>query len=472
MLTPGGLIKLGNDLVIDDLFIRDTSQNLVVLNSNSISLQKISADGTKVIVLNKARISDLRSLAYYTPGNLLNTGPASLHLDSFTIDSVSVTDNLSQLTVNAASLKALTIDIIRDHDSIMRVTKQLAPLSLIKPNIPIQFSINQLQIDGNSAVHFQDLSTNPITELNASEVTFKLKNSYPTGQPSPGQYTLNSKIAPLSNLDAQGTIGPLSPEINMTVIGVIDQFNLPSISPYLRTLFGYKLSTGMLSLSTDGSITNSKLSLNNNISISNISITPDKSAPAYRKFKDIFLGISLKGALSMLTDRKKNVKLSIPVSGDLSDPKFHFGDVVVTALNNGLIGGLNSVFADIGNFLGPSDKLTFAPILFDPGSKALIPKNQTHLQKVARILLNNSKTQINLCGKAVFPDRKTEKGPISRVEQRDLLNLATARSRAVKVYLTSKQVPTSQLFLCVPEIDSSEDAKPRVEIRSGSGEVK
>ncbi len=39
------------------------------------------------------------------------------------------------------------------------------------------------------------------------------------------------------------------------------------------------------------------------------------------------LGLPLNQGLDMLRDKQRNISLSIPLSGDISDPRFHFDDI-------------------------------------------------------------------------------------------------------------------------------------------------
>ena len=196
--------------------------------------------------------------------------------------------------------------------------------------------------------------------------------------------------------------------------------------------------------------------------------------------------MSLDSALKLMRDKQNNVKLNIPVSGDLSDPKFSFTEAINRVLAQTL---QTSALSYLKFMLGPygiglavaeqaikgASKIRLNPILFAPGSDELNDATNDYTQRVAAILKEHPAVQVRVCGAATESDRAAMNGgtPAEPAAQTDasrktddaLLTLAEKRSERIQNQLVNGYgIAAKRIIVCKPKIDRAANAKPRVNL--------
>jgi hypothetical protein len=209
------------------------------------------------------------------------------------------------------------------------------------------------------------------------------------------------------------------------------------------------------------------------------------------------LPIPLQSALKVLREKNNDVHLKIPISGDVTDPKFSFSDAINQAVIKGLtvatLSYLKYTLVKVGEKVLPGIRLN--PVEFQPGKAGLDEDATEYMQRLAQIMKDKPNLRIRLCGLAVESDRtalrqalsaiptttprspssetksKTaepmgaQKEPILPLIDENLLDLAERRADQIEDLLVGKHgIKDTRIFICKPEIDKNPDAKPRVEL--------
>ena len=216
----------------------------------------------------------------------------------------------------------------------------------------------------------------------------------------------------------------------------------------------------------------------------------------------------LDSALKLLRDKQNNVKLNIPISGDISDPQFSVADSVNKVLAQTL---QTSALSYLKFMLGPygigislaemaiehASKIRLNPILFAPGSADLDEAAIDYLKRVGAILKEHPEVQVVVCGVATERDRaalsgnppaqagaqpaapkgdkedkadkvktRSQKEPAASVSTDAALQaLAKKRSKGIEDQLINVHgIEVKRLIGCKSEIDKNADAKPRVDL--------
>ena len=209
------------------------------------------------------------------------------------------------------------------------------------------------------------------------------------------------------------------------------------------------------------------------------------------------LGMPLETAISMVSDNKGNINLTIPITGDIEDPQFNIQDAINKAIAKGVQKGAMTylkyalqpfgaalIAADMAKGLAGGVRLD--PIILQAGVRDIGKEHDEYLKKIAGMLKERKQLHIRICGFAVESDRnklleiavakakadkkksasKQEK-PITldTITDEMLLELAKARSESAKGRLVNGyQIAPEKLFVCHPQIDKSNEGKPRIEI--------
>jgi predicted RNA-binding protein with RPS1 domain len=227
--------------------------------------------------------------------------------------------------------------------------------------------------------------------------------------------------------------------------------------------------------------------------------------PEKEKKGKIQLNMPLDSALKLLRDEQNNVKLNIPISGDISDPKFSVADAVNKVLAQTL---QTSALSYVKFMLGPygigislaemafksASKIRLNPILFAPGSAEFDEAAIDYLQRVAAILKEHQAVQVSVCGVATESDRaalsaspsaqagaqptaqkndkehkdktRTQEEPAASAStEAALLALAKNRSKRIEDQLVNVHaIAAKRIIACKPEIDKSAEANPRADL--------
>ncbi|MEJ2158832.1 MAG: hypothetical protein P8X96_26175 [Desulfobacteraceae bacterium] len=106
--------------------------------------------------------------------------------------------------------------------------------------------------------------------------------------------------------------------------------------------------------------------------------------------------LPIKLALALLKDRQGNIDLDLPVSGDLDDPEFSIGGIVIKMFVNLIVGVVSSPFKVLGALFGGGEELAYLD--FDAGQSRLPEQNLEKLDTLAKILYERPGLNLEIQG--------------------------------------------------------------------------
>lgn len=118
------------------------------------------------------------------------------------------------------------------------------------------------------------------------------------------------------------------------------------------------------------------------------------------------LDLPLDLSVALLTDSNGKIDIGVPVSGDLNDPKFSYGNVIGQALAGAITGIVSAPFRMLGAIFGGSGENLDA-IAFEPGNAAIQPPGREKLKKVAEALVKRPQLKLVVEGQYGEVDRTT-----------------------------------------------------------------
>jgi hypothetical protein len=183
-------------------------------------------------------------------------------------------------------------------------------------------------------------------------------------------------------------------------------------------------------------------------------------------------GPPLGTAIALLEDRDGNIKLDVPVEGDLSDPGFRVLGALDPIIMKAVAGAaalaiqpLGSVLVVGGLVANQAMKVTFQPAVFEPGALDLNGDARAYLDQLTEKLKEKPKLAVRVCGLYAAQERERDKDGKFTDQPEQLLALAQQRADAVKAYMREQGVNAKQLRRCRPALDPTEAGLPRVDIR-------
>ncbi len=169
----------------------------------------------------------------------------------------------------------------------------------------------------------------------------------------------------------------------------INDLDLSPATPYSGKYAGYAIEKGKFSYDAKYSIVKGKLDSQNSIFIDQFTFGDKIESPQATH-------LPVKLAVALLKDRKGEIKLDLPVTGSLDDPKFSVWHVIVHILVNLIAKAATSPFALLGAVFGGGEELSY--IEFDYGSTVITDANLKKMATVSTALHDRPALKLEIEG--------------------------------------------------------------------------
>lgn len=303
----------------------------------------------------------------------------------------------------------------------------------------------------DSGADIRDASVKPayqgrvqIRELNISEISATLAASARPELQKPVQVhavlSLDdyNRIALDTSLTLDSSHAPeIYPQGNITLR--ISQLDMVAFNGYLAQAMGYHLEKGMLNLDVDMDMQQARLGGEARILLRNSSFVPEDEATIKRVSKQISMPVDT--ALDLLRDDNGNVRLTVPVSGDMSSPDFGSGDITAQlsklALQSAALHYLKQSLQPYGLLLSIASyagselmAIRLDALAFAEGQTELNDEQIPQLEKVAQLMHGKTGLELQVCPfvSAAEASAQEEQWP----------QLARQRGAVVKAWLAQK----------------------------------
>lgn len=455
------------------------------------ALELSDKDGLQIADLNDIRAEGLefrlpvslnaRALKLGHGSLLQETGPQSrpiatwqaMVLDQLTLDKEQL--DLKLLDINQLSIK---LDIDKEGEVIIPRPESSPGTSPARKQAkaeaapPFQIRIGQLNLSKNSQFDITDASLKPIYRgqltLDKAQIT-NIDSSRPDKASALQISGILNRYAPVR---ISGEIKPFKDPPDVDLEASIHSLDLPRLNPYSREYAGYDIKTGSMDIDSKLKIVDSRINDRIRLTLHKVAIEVSDQEKAAKT--DAALTIGLPTALSMMKDSKGNIKLDLPIEGDLNDPQFNFGPAIRSALGKALTQASTAYLVYAVQPYGVAllvtkmagkmvTRVNFDPLVFEPGATAPPEALYDYLEKISTVMKNRPALELRVCGIATQEELKK----LSKSANPDeaLTELASARAFAVKDLLIEKYgIEKKRLLGCRPEIDEKPEARPRVEI--------
>ncbi len=185
---------------------------------------------------------------------------------------------------------------------------------------------------------------------------------------------------------AQPLRSPPAIDLDLTFAGV----DMALLSPYSGTYAGYAIERGVLNLDLKYAMEENQLKGNNKIVIDQM-----KLGEKIESEKSLDLPLEL--ALALLTDSKGVIDMEIPVSGNVDDPEFSVGSVLLGAFVNLLTKVVTSPFTLLASLVDSEEDLQ--RLNFKSGSADLQASTREKLDNLAEALSQRPELSLAITGR-------------------------------------------------------------------------
>jgi hypothetical protein len=236
-------------------------------------------------------------------------------------------------------------------------------------------------------IRFLDRTVTPAFSQDLSRLDLTLTD-YGNRPGRQAKVVLQSIVGGDGGLDVRGELGPLGAPAALDLVGELRHFKLPSVDPYAVATTGWLVKQGELQYKFRFKLDGNQLSAENELVVGQLQVAPATGSDEVKRRIGLPLGL----IVALIKDQKGDIRLNVPVTGAVNDPKFALGDAIWTAIKNVLVNVVTAPFKAIGRLFskgGETEKVEeprVDPVTFAAGSAVLSPAMEDHLVRVADVL--------------------------------------------------------------------------------------
>jgi hypothetical protein len=247
--------------------------------------------------------------------------------------------------------------------------------------------IGQITLQGGR-IDVLDKSVKPEFSMNLSEMGGRVSDLSAEANTT-ADVELRGKLNNYTPLEVTGKINPLRDDLFVDLKARIKDLELSPATPYAGKYVGYTIEKGKLSFDLKYLIVKKKLESQNSIFFDQFTFGEKVESPTATK-------LPVKLAVALLKDRKGEIKLDLPVTGSLDDPKFSVWGVILKILVNLISKAATSPFSLLGAAFGGGEELSY--IEFDYGRTTLTEPNMKKLETIVKALRDRPALKMDIEG--------------------------------------------------------------------------
>lgn len=253
-------------------------------------------------------------------------------------------------------------------------------------------TIGQMRL-ANCRVDFADRSLSPQFKSTLQQIDGRIKG-LTTGKDVSAEVNITAKLDQHSPVKVTGSIRPRQ-DFYTDITAEFTDIELSPVSPYTLKYIGYPLTKGKLNLTLHYLIEGRKLTSENRAFVDQVTL-----GDFVKNETAVNLPVQL--AISLLKNRRGEIDLNIPVSGQLDDPEFSVVGVIFKILYNLIIKAATAPFSLLGALFeggGEEQYVQFAPARAEIG-----PQDMEMLTKFAKVLYDRPAVKVELTGQVHAAD--------------------------------------------------------------------
>ncbi|WPJ97504.1 DUF748 domain-containing protein [Coraliomargarita algicola] len=296
-------------------------------------------------------------------GLRMDLAPFSLALESAVLDQPEV--------VWTKAVSEVSEEMVEEADVVADVV-ETPNVSGSSPMPPIRVDLLSIS---QGRVTFVDESMQAVSQIEIDSLGLILRDLDLAGS-QPAKLDLNAHING-SAFELHGALNTSQLKESTQLKASLTGLSLPAFSSYSGQAVGRRIANGTFNLESDWTIEASQLKASNQIRIEQLEFG-DKVDSEHA------VSLPLDLAVTLLTGPNGVMDLSLPLSGDLNDPKVGIGQIVRTAIVGLITNVATSPFKLLSGLVGAEEDLSV--VNFDAGSAALSPAMITRINTLASAL--------------------------------------------------------------------------------------
>ena len=288
-------------------------------------------------------------------------------------------------------------------------------------------------------------------------------------------FNVEGKSNTYATFSIKGDTKPFTEKLNINLDMQLKEVSLPSLSSYLKNTLGFELQSGQLNNDLKIEINNDKLSGRSKLFVAGLKMS---AAENYEQ-NTIKEGTAmpLNTALNLLKDGDGNLKLKIPISGDISDPSFGLSSFTALVIRKAAMRQTKSYL--INTFVPYASvvtvaltgaeyllKVRFEPLNYDAMQVEIQESQKKYIDQLVNLLRDKKKLKVKTCSISTLNDIATSDKNITNEQVQQLIDIGQKRQERLKAYLVEQQIDSSRILFCAPKIDKKDNAAAKILLKS------
>lgn len=338
-------------------------------------------------------------------------------------------------------------------------------------------SLNEFALINENQISLLDNSVEPVKQrdLYIDSLHLGAISNEASKQDELTPFELIGRSNKYAQFNFKGFAQPFSKQPKHHLEGSLKELSLPAVSRYMKQAMQMELKSGQLNTDVDVTLTGDQLDGNVVILLRGLETAIADSDEAGALIDQGALPFNM--ALGMLKDNNGDVELEVPLSGSTSDPNFGMSSIVSLITQKAIWMAtkdyLMTTFVPYANIVSAAMtvgefalKLRFDDLVYQ--TKQIEPNDaqQAYLKAFIGLMQEKEDTRVNICAISTPADISLSAGSKPSKEQSSQLKgIGEQREAAFKDYMIKHGgIDSSRLLLCAPKIDTTEEAKPRIEL--------
>lgn len=386
-----GAARFDGALKLNALAISDNNSDDMLVKWQDFNINSINFDQTK----NSLLIDQITILQPYA--QVIVAADKSSNISDLVVDTKTITD------------KSAAID---GQSQVQRTEVQQSQTK--QPGDTknaLLIEINQITL-AQGEVDYSDASLQPTFEATIENIEGNVGKISSTATKN-AQIDIKGIVNKYAHITLNGVANPLTSDPYFDVEFVFDNFELPTVSPYSGMYAGLDIDEGQLSLALKYKLEKGHLSGSNQIFIDQLDINDSKDT-------DVTTMLPIMLAIPLLKDSSGAIDLGVHVSGDVDNPSFNIGSMVLESFTNIIIKAVTSPFTLLASLADTSEELD--KINFSDGVATLNKNEQNKLDELANALEQRPQLKLNVKGS--YDDKMDKKALQYQAVNTKLSNIA------------------------------------------------
>ncbi len=240
-----------------------------------------------------------------------------------------------------------------------------------------------------------------------------------------------------------GRIAPMAKPLRADVAVHFRDIEMPTLNPFAMEIAGYRVDQGMLDLRLHYSVADGRIDGRNRMQINQLVLgrrVTGAEAP----------DLPLQGIIDVLQNDRGQIRLDVPVRGNLNDPNFVIRDVIYAAIRDSLRSAIDAPFHWIADLLGDVPEAVLHHIDFAPGSAVLSAAERRKLQAIGTVLRAHPHLDVFVHPAYDAAADAAERRFHAATGKGALRELAVHRAEAVKAVLVHAGVADRRVYIDEP----------------------